>query len=163
MFQYNLKSLLFVMLAVCVLTWLFFVLPGEIGIAVLLCLLAVVPSAIIAGILYFRGIPQAFAIGCVPPALIVALMLVFDGAPWRFNDSIQVKIVVLVCLLVILGGGGASAGIRWLAAWSRQPQIQTKTFPGLPLDMGPAAQPTSGPAGASPSRLAASRTLSPEP
>jgi hypothetical protein len=162
MFQYNLKSLLLVMLAVCVLTWLFFVLPGEVGIAVLLCLLALVPSAVIAGILYFRGIPQAFAIGCVPPALLVACMMVLDGAPWRFNDSIQVKIVVLVCLLVILGGGGASAGIRWLAAWSRQPLIQTKTFPGLPPDLGPAAQPGGGSAGAGASRLASSRSLNAE-
>ncbi len=157
MFQYNLKSLLFVMLAVCLLTWLLFVLPGEVGVVVLMCVLAIVPSAVVAGILYFRGIPQAFSIGCVPPALIVACMLVLDG-PWRYgpNGSIQVKIVVLVCLLVILAGGGAAAGIRWLAAWSRQPQVETKTFPGLPPDLGPAVQPHSGSAGVSPSRLAAS-------
>ncbi len=142
MFQYNLKSLLLFMLAVCLLTWLLFVLPGEVGVVVLMCVLAIVPSAVVAGILYFRGVPQAFAIGCVPPILIIAWLLAFEGPPWRFGpDNMQVKIMTLVLLLITLGGGAASAGIRWLAAWSRQPQIETKTFPGLPLDLGPAAQP----------------------
>jgi hypothetical protein len=154
MFQYNLKSLLLVMLAACLVTWLLFVLPGEVGVIVLLCLLAVVPSAVVAGVLYFRGLPQAFAIGCVPPMLVIGCILVFDGPPWRFGpgDTIEVKIMLLICLLVTLAGGGASAGIRWLAAWSRQPQIQSRTFPGLPLDLGPVVRPADGSAGASPAR-----------
>ena len=138
MFQYNLKTLLLVMLAACLLTWLFFVLPGEIGVAILMCLLAIVPSAVIAGILYFRGVPQAFAIGCVPPMLFIGCLFLFDGAPWRYgpNDALSLKLMILVWLLITLGGGAASAGIRWLAAWSLQPQIETKTFPGLPIDLG---------------------------
>ena len=133
MFQYNLRSLLLVMLGVCVLTWLFFVLPGEIGAVILMCVLLVVPSAVLAGILYFRGYPQAFSIGCIPPLVVIGLIVVFEGPPWRFGpgDSTEMKIVFLVCQLVILAGGAASAGVRWLAVWSQQPSIQTKMFPGL--------------------------------
>jgi hypothetical protein len=159
MFQYNLKTLLLVMLATCLLTWLFFVLPGEVGVAVLMCLFAVVPSAVIAGILYFRGIPQAFAIGCVPPLLVIGCLLIFDGAPWRFgpNDSFEVKFMILICLLVVGSGGAAAAGVRWLAAWSREPRLETKTFPGLPLDLGQPASTARGSAAAapSPSRISA--------
>ncbi|MCI0357292.1 MAG: hypothetical protein L0211_02260 [Planctomycetaceae bacterium] len=151
MFQYNLRTLLLVMLAACLLTWLFFVLPGEVGVAVLMCLFAVVPSAVIAGILYFRGIPQAFAIGCVPPLMIFTCLLVFDGPPWRFGPSasFEVKFMILVCLLVVAGGGAASASVRWLAAWSRQPQLETKSFPGLPLDLGQPASTAHGSAAVS--------------
>ena len=107
MFQYNLKTLLLVMLGACLLTWLFFVLPGEIGVAILMCLLAIVPSAEIAGILYFRGVPQAFAIGCVPPMLFIGCLFLFDGAPWRYgpNDALSLKLMILVWLLITLGGG----------------------------------------------------------
>jgi hypothetical protein len=154
MFQYNLRSLLYVMLGVCLLTWLLFVLPGEIGVAVLMCLLMVIPSAVLAGVLYFRGIPQAFAIGCVPPIVIIVTILIFDGAPWRFGPSnaIQLKISILVGLLIVIAGGAASAGVRWLAAWSRQPLVETKTFPGLPIDLGQSISAAPGSAGASPSR-----------
>ena len=154
MLQYNLRSLLYVMLGACLLTWLLFVLPGEIGVAVLMCLLMVIPSAVIAGVLYFRGIPQAFAIGCVPPVLIIVTILMFDGPPWRFGpgDATQLKIMILVGLLIVIAGGAASAGVRWLAAWSRQPQVDAKTFPGLPLDLGQDMSAAPGSAGASPSR-----------
>jgi hypothetical protein len=127
------------MLGACIVTWFVFVVPGEVGVVILMCLLAIVPSAVIAGILYFRGIPQAFAIGCVPPLLLIGCFFLFDGAPWRFgpNDTTAIKLMILVLLLITLGGGAASAGIRWLAAWSLQPNIETKTFPGLPIDLGP--------------------------
>ena len=167
MFQYNLKTLLLVMLAACLLTWLFFVLPGEVGVVVLMCLLAVVPSAVVAGILYFRGVPQAFAIGCVPPLVLISCLFLFAGGPWRFgpSDTIEMKLMVLIFLLITLGGGAASAGVRWLAAWSRQPQVETKTFAGLPLDLGPTIRPVDAPLAAPPSRqrLSTATNLNPEP
>jgi hypothetical protein len=134
MFQYNLKTLLLVMLGVCVLTWFFFVLPGEISAIVLVCLMVIVPSAVVAGLLYFRGYPQAFAIGCVPPILLVSVFLFFEGPRrWRFGpgDDLEGKIAMLICLIVIMAAGATSAGVRWLAVWSQQPGIETKTFPGL--------------------------------
>jgi hypothetical protein len=137
MFQYNIKTLLWVMLGACVLTWLFFVLPGEIAIVVMLCLFMVVPSAVLAGILYFRGYPQAFSIGCVPPLLLFGGFLWFVGAPFGpfgRGDETEVKIMILIGLLVVIAAGAASAGVRWLAVWSQQPAIQIKTFPGLPID-----------------------------
>jgi hypothetical protein len=138
MFQYNLKSLLTVMLAVCVLTWLLFVLPGEIGVVLLTCLFVMLPSAVIAGILYFRGYPQAFAIGCVPPLLIIGCVFLLEGPPWRFGpgDTVEMKIAILVCNLLVCGGGAAAAGVRRLAVWSQPATDQVRTFPGLPLDVG---------------------------
>ncbi len=141
MFQYNLKTLLLVMLGACILTWLFFVLPGEIGFIVLLCGMLIVPSAVLAGILYFRGYPQAFSIGCVPPLLLLGLFMTFEG-PRMFRygpgDDLEDKLAILVCLLVVLAAGAASAGVRWLAVWSQQPAIQTKTFPGMSIERAPA-------------------------
>lgn len=133
MFQYNLRTLMLVMLGVCIFTWLFFVLPGEIGFLFLLCGMLIVPSAVIAGILYFRGYPQAFAIGCVPPLLLLGLFVLAEGPRmFRFGgDDLEEKLAVVVCLAVVLAAGATSAGVRWLAVWSRQPQIETKTFPGL--------------------------------
>ena len=144
MFQYNLKSLLYVMLGACLLTWLFFVLPGGIGVTVLMCLFMVLPSAVIAGILYFRGYPQAFAIGCVPPMIIISLLALGEGFPWRFGpgDATEMKIILLISLLVVMAGGAASAGIRRLAVWSQQPMLETKSFPGLSREVTkPAASP----------------------
>jgi hypothetical protein len=134
MFQYKLKTLMLVMLGVCVFTWLFFVLPGEIGFIVLLCGMLIVPSAVIAGILYFRGYPQAFAIGCVPPLLLLGLFLLAEGPRmFRFGpgDDLEEKLTIVICLAVVLAAGAASAGVRWLAVWSQQPQIETKMLPGL--------------------------------
>ena len=138
MFQYNLKSLLGVMLAACILSWLFFVLPGEIGFILLLCGLLIVPSAVLAGILYFRGYPQAFAIGCVPPLLLLGLFLFAEGPRmFRFGggNDFEEKLVISICFLVVLAAGAASAGVRWLAIWSQPATAQSKTFPGLPLDV----------------------------
>ena len=162
MFQYNLKSLLLAMLAAAVLTWFLFVLPSEIGVVLVACVFLVIPSAVLAGILYFRGYPQAFCIGCVPPLLILGLVMLFDGPPWRYgpNNAVQIKITLLVSQLVIIGGGTAAAGVRRLAIWSQQSGAQAKTFPGLPLDMGRPPPNAGGSAGASPSRPA---TLNPEP
>jgi hypothetical protein len=130
MFQYNLRSLMLVMLGVCLLTWLLFVLPGEIGVIVLMCGLTVVPSAVVAGILYFRGYPQAFAIGCVPPVLLIGSILLFEGLPWGYgpNDTIQIKIMILVSLLVVIAGGAASAGIRRLAVGFQQQAAQLNSL-----------------------------------
>jgi len=134
MFQYNLRSLLLVMFGVCLLTWLLFVLPGEIGVVILVCGSMVVPSAVVAGILYFRGYPQAFAIGCVPPVLLIGGILLFEGPPWRYgpSDTIQMKIMVLVSLLVIFAGGAASAGIRRLAVWSQRQAAEVNPFASRP-------------------------------
>jgi hypothetical protein len=137
MFQYKLKTLMLVMLGVCVFTWLFFVLPGEVGAIVLMCLMMIVPSSVLAGVLYFRGYPQAFAIGCVPPMLIIGTTMFFDGLDIlqsRRGDDWEGKLVLLIWMMVILAAGAASAGVRWLAVWSRQPGIETKTFPGLSLE-----------------------------
>jgi hypothetical protein len=155
MYQYNLKTLLAVMLAACILTWLFFVLPGEIGFMVLLCGMLIVPSAVLAGILYFRGYPQAFAIGCVPPLLFLGAFMWLEGPVFRMRgDDLEDKLAILICLLVVVAAGAASAGVRWLAVWSQQPAGHTKTFPGLSLERAPpAASPAPGSAGASPSRL----------
>lgn len=132
MFQYNLKTLMLVMLGVCIFTWLFFVLPGEIGLLFLLCGMLTVPSAVIAGILYFRGYPQAFAIGCVPPLLLLGLFVLNEGPRmFRLGGDLEGKVAVVVCFAIVLAAGATSAGVRWLAVWSRQPQIETKTFPGL--------------------------------
>ena len=148
MFQYNLKTLLLAMLAVCILTWFFFVLPDEISVVMLMGVLLVIPSAVLAGVLYFRGYPQAFAIGCVPPQLVLGVMTLFEGPPlWRLGprNSIEVKIVFLVYLLVIVAAGAVSAGVRWLAVWSQQPSIQTKSFPGLASHVGQPTTPDSRP------------------
>ena len=135
MFQYNIRTLMLVMLGVCIFTWLFFVLPGEIGMIVLMCGMMVVPSAVLAGILYFRGYPQAFAIGCVPPLLLYGMFLVFEGpGPFRLGDDLEDKLFIVVCLLVVMVAGAASAGIRWLAVWSQLPAPQPKTFPGIPIE-----------------------------
>jgi hypothetical protein len=134
MFQYNLRTLMLVMLGGCVLTWIIFVLPGGISTIVLLCLLFVVPSAALAGILYFRGYPQAFAIGCVPPLLLLGAFVLAEGERmFRFGpgDYLEQKLAIAIWLAVVLAAGATSAGVRWLAVWSRQPQIETKTFPGL--------------------------------
>ena len=167
MFQYNLRTLMLVMLGVCIFTWLFFVLPGEIGLIVLLCGLFLAPSAVVAGILYFRGYPQAFTIGCVPPLLLLGLFLLFEGDDifrFRRRDQLESKIVILICMLLLLAGGGIAAGIRWLAVWSQQPAVQTKTFPGLSRDLASAPRPAAhGSAGASPSHATPARTLNPEP
>ena len=138
MFQYNLKSLLAVMLAVCILTWLFFVLPSEIGFVSLMCGMLIVPSAVLAGILYFRGYPQAFAIGCVPPLLLVGLFLFAEG-PRMFRlggNDLEEKLAIVICFLIIMAAGAASAGVRRLAIWSQPETAQSKSFPGLPLDLG---------------------------
>jgi len=139
MFQYNLRSLLLVMFGVCLLTWLLFVLPGEIGVVILICGSMVVPSAVVAGILYFRGYPQAFAIGCVPPVLLIGGILLFEGPPWRYgpSDTVQMKIMVLLSLLVIIAGGAASAGIRRLAIWSQQRAAQANPFAREPASSTP--------------------------
>jgi hypothetical protein len=141
MFQYNLKSLLLLMLGVCILSWLFFVLPGEIAVVILMGLLMVIPSAILAGILYFRGYPQAFCIGCIPPLVMIGVAVFFGGLGWGFGrgDSIEMKIMLLISQAVVVAGGAASAGVRWLAVWSQQPAIQTKTFPGLSRESAPPA------------------------
>lgn len=138
MFQYNLKSLLGAMLAACILSWLFFVLPGEVGFILLLCGMLIIPSAVLAGILYFRGYPQAFAIGCVPPLLLLGLFLLLEGPPmfrFRGGNDLEEKLAISIYFLVVLAAGAASAGVRWLAVWS-QPMEQAKTFPGLPVDVG---------------------------
>src|SRR5688500_3510751 len=108
MFQYNLRTLMLVMLGACVLTWLFLVLPGEIGLMVLLFVLFLAPSAVIAGILYFRGYPQAFTIGCVPPLLLLGVFVIFVGDDiFRFgrSDDLEAKIATLICMLLVLAGG----------------------------------------------------------
>jgi hypothetical protein len=139
MFQYNLKSLLGAMLAVCILTWLFFVLPGEIGFIFLLCGMLIMPSAVLAGILYFRGYPQAFAIGCVPPLLLLGLFILVEGPPrFRFGggNDLEEKLAISICFLVVMAAGAASAGVRRLAVWAQPETAPSKTFPGLPLDVG---------------------------
>ncbi len=145
MFQYNLKTLLLVMLVACILTWLFFVLPGEVGFIVMLCGMLLVPSTVLAGILYFRGYPQAFAIGCVPPMLLLWLFILLEGPRmFRFGpgDDLEDKLALLICLLVVIAAGAASAGVRWLAVRSQQTPLPAKTFPGLPIDR---AQPAAAP------------------
>jgi hypothetical protein len=137
MFQYNIRTLMLVMLAVCIFTWLFFVLPGEIGMMVLLGGMLIVPSAVLAGILYFRGYPQAFSIGCVPPVLLYGMFLFIEGPDmrwFRMGDDLEDKLFIVICLLIVMLAGGASAGVRWLAVWSQQPAIGTKTFPGLQIE-----------------------------
>jgi hypothetical protein len=134
MFQYNLRTLMLVMVGVCVLTWLFFVLPGEIGVVVLWSGLFLAPSAVVSGILYFRGYGQAFAIGCIPPLVMLGWFAMMEGDDlWRRGpgDDLEDKVAIVVLMLVIMAGGGVAAGVRWLAVWSRQPQIESKTFPGL--------------------------------
>jgi hypothetical protein len=158
MFQYNLKTLLAVMLAVCILTWLFFVLPSEIGFVFLLCGMLIVPSTVLAGILYFRGYTQAFAIGCVPPLLLLGLFLFAEGPRMLRlgGNDLEEKLAISICFLIILSAGAASAGVRRLAIWSQPATAQSKTFPGLPLDVGRA---TSEPASTA---RAVSHPLNPE-
>jgi hypothetical protein len=139
MFQYNLKSLLGAMLAACILSWLFFVLPGEIGFIFLLCGALIVPSTVLAGVLYFRGYPQAFAIGCVPPLLLLGLFIFAEGPPmflFRGGNDLEERLIMLIYFLVVLAAGAASAGVRRLAMWAQPETAQSKTFPGLPLDVG---------------------------
>ena len=135
MFQYNLRTLLLVMVGVCVFTWLFFVLPGEIGAIVLWSGLFLAPSAVVAGLLYFRGYGQAFAIGCIPPLLMLGWFAMMEGDDiWRRGPGrydFEAKFAIVMLMLVVMAGGGVAAGVRWLAVWSRQPLIETKTFPGL--------------------------------
>jgi hypothetical protein len=104
-------------------------------------MMLVIPSAVLAGILYFRGYPQAFSIGCVPPLLILGIVMLDEGPRW-FGPagSTETKIVILVHFLIIIAAGTASAGVRWLAIWSQQPLGVAKSFPGLPLDMGRTAR-----------------------
>ena len=160
MFQYNLKSLLGAMLAACILSWLFFVLPGEIGFILLLCGMLIVPSAVLAGVLYFRGYPQAFAVGCVPPLLLLGLFLFAEG-PRMFRlgmgNDLAEKLAISICLLVVLAAGAASAGVRWLAVWSQPTTAQSKTFPGLPLDVGRSSEARHGAA------TTTTHPLNPEP
>jgi hypothetical protein len=62
-------------------------------------------------------------------------ILLFEGPPWRYgpSDSVQIKIMVLVSLLVVIVGGAISAGIRRLAISSQQQAAQANPFAREPV------------------------------
>ena len=122
----------------------------------------------VSGILYFRGYGQAFAIGCIPPLVMLGWFAMMEGDDiWRRGPGrydLEDKVAIVMVMLVVMAGGGVAAGVRWLAVWSRQPQVETRTFPGLSRDLTPAPRSTAhGSAGASPSAATPARTLNPEP
>jgi len=116
MLQYNLRALFAATIIVAVVTWVLFVLPGEIGGIVMLITFMVAGSALVAGTVYFRGYSQAFCIGCLSSYALV-LVALFSG-PWRFgslNGDIEFKIALSLCMVIVLVSGAVAMGMRYLA------------------------------------------------
>ena len=85
MWQFSLRSLLLAMLAVCVLTWLTFVLEPEISGMILISIHFLVPALTISGIFYLPGAHRAFFIGVAPLAVVCILF----GGVWILDDGFR--------------------------------------------------------------------------
>jgi len=136
MLQFNLRSLFGLTVAVAVLTWILFVLPGAIGNIVLLAAMVVLTSALVAGIVYFRAYWQAFCIGALPPQVMMFTSL-FYGSFLRPPADFEFKLALGIFLTVTLLGGLAAAGVRYLATRPTiseppAPVRYAKKFPGVP-------------------------------
>ena len=62
MFQYRISALLIATFAVAMASWLLLVLPLEYYVIVMLCVHAIVPAFVVAGIIHFRGYRQHFSL-----------------------------------------------------------------------------------------------------
>ena len=145
MLQYKLRTLLIVMLIAAVASWVLFVLPDPAGVLVLGGVLALIPGAIVAGIVYFPGYRQAFCIGAAPVQVIFLMTSAFwfyvphlispfqspFNFPWDDESYLVMKFCMLTCLGLTAVAGGLAIWIRYLAlsvavATSAQPSPHDK-------------------------------------
>ena len=132
MLQYNLKTLMIVALAVCLMTWVLFVLPGTIGVLVIGFFIMTIPGMVVTGIIYLQGYGKAFCIGCAPIQIMlpVLFMIVMDELNWgrQMRDAFEMKIALLLCILLVVACGLGGVLMRYLA--ERVQQASPKPHPG---------------------------------
>jgi hypothetical protein len=128
MLQFNLQSLFGLTIGAAVLTWILFVLPGVIGNIFLLSIMVIGTSALIAGVIYFRGYWQAFCIGALPPQVLMVTTVFFGISYLRYGppEDFEFKVILAICLTVTFLSGLAAAGVRYLAT---RPAVATPSGP----------------------------------
>lgn len=126
--QFSIRALLAVILAVAHLCCVFFTLPDWLSPIVLAVLtFAVVPAALVSGVVYGRGSGRAFSIGAITPlaCFVVSLfgyamlgVLSVGGDLFSSADGSEVTVPIKIAFGIVSGGvaaaGFASAAVRWL-------------------------------------------------
>jgi hypothetical protein len=121
MLQYSLRTLFLSLLGIAIATWVIFVISGNVGVLVLTILLLIIPGLIAAGIVYFRGYPQAFCIGAGPTQAVMLFMLApyFTGWPYRYPPPpdllLKMKVSLVGALVLVLIAGLGGILIRYLS------------------------------------------------
>ena len=118
MFQFRISAILIAMLAVALASWLLFVLPLDYYIIVMLCVHAIVPAFVVAGIIHFRGYRQTFFIGAAPIMAAVffrlAVHYTFDELDHLFRGVGPQRVMLMVpFVLSCLSGLLAVLIRRW--------------------------------------------------
>jgi len=119
MFQYNLRTLLLVMLAASMLAWTCFVLPDPIGLVVLLGLLLIVPGVTVAGIIYSRGYRRAFFIAAAPSQLFLSMVYPYlmlgniHGNGWSGNLILEKAFALGAMSVIVISGIAGVLVRRW--------------------------------------------------
>ncbi len=130
MFQFSLKTLFIVTTGFSVLVWILFVPPEWLGILVLAGIYTL-PAANLAGLLYHRGMWQAFFVGTAPPVVITTWLTIGGFSSPRFfsgsgMQAIQVKLLMIYLLIMIGLCGLVAVAVR---SWARAINEEEREVP----------------------------------
>ena len=133
MFQFSIRSLLFLTTMVAVVVWVLFAPPHVVGALVMLGICLLLPPVVVAGILYQCDYWRAFFIGAAPWAVALYFGLIafsfdeLEHGQWlelfamSSRDAIEVKLSAGPPLAIIACSGLIAVAIRWWALRRRIP------------------------------------------
>jgi hypothetical protein len=143
MFQFRLRSLLAVMLAVAVCSWIIYGSPQWLGLFAIWLLYLLLPAATLAGIVFHRRDWRAFFVGLSPWVVAFSIwmfIVLIDEIrdlsdivqlldPGEYSDAtevIRIKSLLLIPLGLMILCGLCSVVIYW---WAERRQAQRGTRP----------------------------------
>jgi hypothetical protein len=128
MLQFRLRTLFIATTAVAVLAWALFAPPQWLGLWAIYLVYMLVPSAVVAGIVFQRGYWQAFFVGMAPSVVLVFFWIISNVfpsyPPWPLNESpwtadpdqlLVDKVLHTLALGLAVASGLVGVGIRWWA------------------------------------------------
>jgi hypothetical protein len=127
--QFSIRTLFTLTTIAALLVWVFYVPPQWLGLFLLLLVYCLLPGAVVSGIVYCRGIWQAFFVGMAPWITLTLTSFVFYWfteyqyraipVPWPYNadvDSVfHIKSLLAVPLMIAPLSGLVGVCIRWWA------------------------------------------------
>src|SRR6476660_3640608 len=129
MLHFRLRTLFIATAVTAALVWIFYVPPQWLGLLAIYLIYALLPAAIVAGIVFHRGYWQAFFVGMAPWAVLVIFCYTVQAFPfvavsWPFigdlwsSDPEQLfvdKALLAASIMLEIASGLVGIGIRWWA------------------------------------------------